>query len=165
MQKLIKNGLIQTCEEDLLDKAFDGSLPSSPALVPLAYFLANTDAVLAQSNLGVWIDSDETPEDLAPHTDKLTLIAINFPKFADGRGYSFARILRERFDFVGELRAIGDVLHDQLFYLKRCGFDAFAVREDKDAEAALEGLSDFSENYQADVLQTSPLFRRRKGLA
>jgi len=165
MQKLIKNGLIQTSEEDVLDKAFDGSLPSNSALVPMRYFLEHTDAVLAQSNLGVWIDSDETPEDLAPYADKLTLIAINFPKFADGRGYSFARILRECFGFTGELRAIGDVLHDQLFYLKRCGFDAFAVREDKDVTAALEGLGDFSENYQADVLQTSPLFRRRKSLA
>ena len=86
---------------------------------------------------------------------------MNFPKFADGRGYSIARLLRERYAYRGEIRAIGDVLQDQLFFMKRCGIDAYAVRADKDIEAALTGLRDFSEAYQAAVDQPQPLFRRR----
>ncbi|KZY83862.1 oxidoreductase, partial [Oleiphilus sp. HI0069] len=113
------------------------------------------------SEVGVWLDSDEEPEALAPYLDKLPAIAINFPKFVDGRGYSYARILRDRLNFEGEIRAIGDILHDQLFYLKRCGFDAYAVREDKDIEVAQEGLSDFTESYQAASFMNQPLFRRR----
>ena len=89
------------------------------------------------------------------------VIGVNFPKFADGRGYSSARLLRERYGYRGEIRAIGDVLQDQLFYMKRCGIDAFAVREDKDIEAALAGLNVFSDAYQAAVDQPQPLFRRR----
>ena len=91
----------------------------------------------------------------------IAVIAINFPKFVDGRGYSIARILRDQLGYKGELRAIGDVLHDQLFYLKRCGFDSFAISEDTAAEAALSGLTDFSNSYQCAVDQPEPLFRRR----
>ena len=86
---------------------------------------------------------------------------MNFPKFTDGRGYSSARLLRDRYSFRGEIRAIGDVLQDQLFYMKRCGIDAYALREDKDIVAALASLRDFSETYQAAVDQPQPLFRRR----
>jgi uncharacterized protein (DUF934 family) len=91
----------------------------------------------------------------------LPVIGINFPKFADGRGYSIARYVRERLGFNGELRAIGDVMRDQLFFLQRCGFNSYAIREDCDAEVAMAGLSDFSETYQAANDQKSPLFRRR----
>jgi uncharacterized protein (DUF934 family) len=89
------------------------------------------------------------------------LIAVNFPQFTDGRGYSIARLLRERYSWRGELRAIGDVLRDQLFYLARCGFDAFMLREGQDAQAALAAFNDFSEGYQASVERPQPLFRRR----
>ena len=94
-------------------------------------------------------------------SDRLALIAVDFPKFSDGRGYSIARLLRERYGFEGELRAIGDVLRDQLYYLRQCGFNAFAVRADRDVEAALRGLADFSDGYQASVATPLPLFRRR----
>ena len=77
------------------------------------------------------------------------MVAVDFPKFADGRGYSIAYNLRARLGYTGELRAIGDVLRDQLFYMQRVGFDAFAVREDKNIHDALKGLTDFSEVYQA----------------
>ena len=86
---------------------------------------------------------------------------VNFPQFTDGRGYSIARLLRERYGWRGELRAIGDVLRDQLFYLSRCGFDAFALRDDQDPHAALTAFDDFSEAYQASVERPQPLFRRR----
>ncbi|MDQ5959482.1 MAG: hypothetical protein QG592_561 [Pseudomonadota bacterium] len=89
------------------------------------------------------------------------MIGINFPKFVDGRGYSTARLLRERYAYQGEIRAIGDVLQDQLFLMARCGFDAFALRADKSVEKALGAFETFKAPYQAAVDQPQPLFRRR----
>ena len=94
---------------------------------------------------------------------RFPLIAVNFPKFGDGRGYSIARLLRERYGFKGELRAIGDVLHDHLFFMSQCGFDAFALREDQDAQEALSVFGTFSDGYQTSALRPVPLFRRRFG--
>lgn len=137
-------------------------LPPSPVLVPLTVWIARRDELLArQQALGVWLESHEGPEALSADLEKLAVVGVNFPKFTDGRGYSTARLLRQRYAYQGEIRAIGDVLQDQLFLMKRCGFDAFALREDKDIEAALAAFDDFSENYQAAVDQPLPLFRRR----
>lgn len=160
MPRLIKVDKIVDDAWQILAKGFSGKLEQSQVFVPLNYLLENPGCIDA-SEVGVWLDSDEEPEALAPYLDKLPAIAINFPKFVDGRGYSYARILRDRLNFEGEIRAIGDILHDQLFYLKRCGFDAYAVREDKDIEVAQEGLSDFTESYQAASFMNQPLFRRR----
>ena len=88
-------------------------------------------------------------------------VEVNFPSFTDGRGYSIARLLRERYGYEGELRAVGDVQRDQLYYLSRCGFDAFLLREGEDAEEAIAALQDFSDAYQSSVAQPQPLFRRR----
>ncbi len=161
MPKLIKNAEVLENNWKVEAKDFEGTVEGSSVLLPKAYWLANADSLSDKADIGVWLDSDEGPEELEPYLGKLGVIAINFPKFADGRGYSYARILRERYGYKGEIRAIGDILHDQLFYLKRCGFDAFAIREDKDAEAALPGLTDFTENYQAASDEPAPLFRRR----
>ena len=91
---------------------------------------------------------------------RLALVAVDFPKFSDGRGYSTAFNLRKRLAYTGELRAIGDVLRDQLWPLSRVGFDAFATRQDRSIIDALKGLTVFSETYQASVDQPLPLFRR-----
>jgi uncharacterized protein (DUF934 family) len=88
-------------------------------------------------------------------------IEVNFPKFGDGRGYSIARLLRERYGFRGELRAVGHITRDLLFYLESCGFDAFELREGEDPKEALAGFEDFTEAYQASVARPVPLFRRR----
>lgn len=167
MPKLIKNAEISENTCQTLEKDFSGSVDEvlaieGPVLVPKSFWLANAEQLSPNANIGVWLDSDEGPEALEPYLNKLSLIAINFPKFADGRGYSYARILRDRLSYTGELRAMGDILHDQMFYLKRCGFDAFAVREDKDANVVIEGLNDFSECYQASTNLKTPLFRRRE---
>ena len=95
----------------------------------------------------------------------LALIAVDFPAFKDGRGYSTAWLLRSRYGWTGELRAIGDVLRDQMFFYKRVGFNAYAVREDKDIEEALIGLNDFSDVYSGSIDQPIPLFRRREAQA
>jgi len=161
MPKLINKSEIIENTWQTLDKDFSGKLPDGSILVPLNYLLENPLILDSNPNIGIWLDSDQNSEALEPYLNKLSLIAINFPKFVDGRGYSYARILRDRLDYQGELRAIGDILHDQLFYLKRCGFDSFAVREDKNIEVALQGLEDFSDSYQIATDQPEPLFRRR----
>jgi len=89
------------------------------------------------------------------------VIAINFPKFGDGRGYSIARLLRERYGYKGELRAVGEVARDHLHAMAQCGFDAFQLREGENPQEALKAFSDFSEQYQATAAQPLPLFRRR----
>ena len=138
------------------------TLPAAPALLPLAVWLARKDELLSRNQvLGVWLDSGEGPETIAGDLEHLAVVAVNFPKFTDGRSYSTARLLRERYAYRGEIRAIGEVLQDQLFYMKRCGIDAFALKEGKDIEAALAGFRVFSETYQGAVDQPQPLFRRR----
>lgn len=92
---------------------------------------------------------------------KAPLIAIEFPRFTDGRGYSLARLLRERYGYEGEIRAIGDVLVDQLFFMTRCGFDGLSLREDQWVEDALRNLHIFSRAYQPATDISEPLFRRR----
>ena len=85
----------------------------------------------------------------------------SYKSIADGRGYSAARLLRERYGFTGQLRSVGDVLFDQLFFMMRCGFNAMAMREDQDLELAVKGFETFSAPYQGDVNDTRPLYRRR----
>jgi len=108
----------------------------------------------------------EPTDDPAAFADRLGRVArveVNFPKFGDGRGYSIARLLRERYGYKGELRAVGQVVRDHLYYMERCGFDAFLLRDGEDPVEALTGFGDFSESYQASVAQPVPLFRRRSG--
>ncbi len=111
--------------------------------------------------IGVKLLGETEPEEIAEDLTNLDLVAIEFPAFKDGRGYSLARILRERFGFKGELRATGDVLRDQMFYLMRCGFNSFSTREDRCIEEALAGLEDFSVTYQADANEKNPIYQRR----
>lgn len=167
MTEIIKNGQIVEDGWSVFKLAEDSQpesiqLPTGPSLLPVAVWRARKAEIRARGiPVGVWLDSHEGPEEIADDLASLALVAVNFPKFADGRGYSTARLLRERFGYRGELRAIGDVLKDQLFLLRRCGFDAFAVRADRDIREALAGFSDFSESYQSAADQAQPLFRRR----
>ncbi|MCG6657137.1 DUF934 domain-containing protein [Halomonas campisalis] len=134
------------------------ALPEGPVIVPLARWQASE----ASAELAPWLSSDTelTPE-LADELGNAPLIAIDFPKFTDGRGYSLARLLRERYGYEGEIRAVGDVLVDQVFFLTRCGFDALSLREDQWLEDALYALNAFSRAYQPAVDEPEPLFRHR----
>jgi uncharacterized protein (DUF934 family) len=114
----------------------------------------------ARRPLGVWIGADQRPEELKGELAHFDVVAVDFPKFSDGRGMSIAYNLRQRLGWTGELRAIGDVLRDQLFSMKRVGFNAYATRPDRRIEDALLGLTVFSETYQASVDIKEPLFRR-----
>ena len=136
------------------------AIPAGKIIVPLAVWQAQRSAIGTRSDVGVWLASDERPESLKDDVQSIPVIAVDFPKFADGRGYSIAYNLRARLGFIGELRAIGDVLRDQLFYMQRVGFNAFATRPDRNIHDALKGLTDFSDSYQTSWDQKSPLFRR-----
>ncbi|OGA12974.1 MAG: oxidoreductase [Betaproteobacteria bacterium RIFCSPLOWO2_12_FULL_63_13] len=166
MATLIKKRRFVADSWQLLECAADGALPevtdTGAVIVPLALWRARRDALLARGHaIGVWLDSGESAEDIAADLNHFAVVAVSFPTLSDGRGYSTARLLRERHGFTGELRAIGEVRRDQLLFLERCGFDAFALRDDQDAEHALEAFEEFSEAYQVSVTQPVPLFRRR----
>jgi len=163
MPRLIKHRAIVEDRWTLLREATSLlDLPAGdPIIVPLALWLQERAALAARGQVGVWLRPEDDPELLAGDAPALPLIAVDFPKFGDGRGYSTAQLLRTCHGFTGELRAIGDVLRDQLYFLQQCGFDAFAVRADRSLEDALKGLTDFSDGYQATVRQPIPLFRRR----
>jgi uncharacterized protein (DUF934 family) len=134
---------------------------AGPIVVPLAAWVANREAWLRRGEVGVRLDPADDPSALVEDIASIPLVAIHYPKFTDGRGHSSAAILRSRLGFTGELRAIGDVGRDQLFQLRRCGFDAFSVAPHRDPEAALPGLGDFSLRYQASADDPQPLFRKR----
>jgi uncharacterized protein (DUF934 family) len=145
----------------------DTVIPASgKVIVPLVVWLARRDelaARLAQGELGVWMHTHELLETLTQNfadINTLPVIGVRFERFVDGRGNSIGTLLRTRQGYKNELRAVGDVLRDQLYFLKRCGFDAFAIRADRDAEDALASLRDFSEPYQGAVDNPLPVWRR-----
>lgn len=170
MTKLIRNSQIVQDEWQVLRIA-EGQLPTEvqvptgKVLVPLSVWLAHSDELLQRKHrgddLGVWLAPEDDAEKLVPHLTEFSVIGVDFPVFRDGRGYSSAYLLRSRHGYKGELRAIGDVMKDQIFYLARVGFDAFAIKEGKSVEDALASLKDFSEVYQGSVDQPVPYFRRR----
>jgi len=168
MATLIKNAKIINNSWQRLDWTADGSLPSVPATgdvrVPLRLWQSLADELLGRTTgkLGLWLESDEDPVLIADSFDAFSVIAVNFPQFTDGRGYSTARLLRERYGWKGELRAIGDIQRDQLYYLSRCGFDSFLLNDGLDPQEALSAFNDFSEAYQTSVERPVPLFRRRE---
>lgn len=143
------------------EDAGTASVPAGKVIVPLAVWQAQQAALAGRPHLGVWIGAGERPGELAGHLDAFDVIAVDFPVFSDGRGYSVAYNLRMRLGWRGELRAIGDVLRDQLFSMQRVGFDSYAPRKDRNIHDALLGLSVFSETYQASVDNPVPLWRRR----
>lgn len=124
-----------------------------PLLLSLAQWQEQRAALLAQPQrpLGLWLDGDAELADLGADIDRLSCIAIRFPAFMDGRGFSTARLLRERHGFRGELRAIGDIIPDQIHFLLRCGFDAFELVDEIALETALRCLDAFSSGYQNDA--------------
>ena len=140
----------------------DEELPEGQVIVSLARWHQDRDSLIARSNsgLGVALDPEHHAEDIADDLEYFVVVALDFPVFRDGRAYSTARLLRDRYDFKGELRATGDVLRDQLFYMYRCGFDAFEVRPDRSIEDALKAFEEFTVVYQPGTDEPLPLWRR-----
>lgn len=166
MAVIIKNRQLAANDWRRLEPAADGGLPPLPAtgdvIVSLAQWQAQRAELLARNGrLGLQLANTDDPSAVAGDLAHFALIAVDFPHFTDGRGYSIARLLRERYGWQGELRATGDVIRDVVFYLSRCGFDAFELKAGEDAQAALSAFGDFSEAYQTSVERPQPLFRRR----
>jgi uncharacterized protein (DUF934 family) len=137
--------------------------PREGRLLPLAAWQAADPA--ARAGAGLWLAPADDPRPLAGQLDDVPIVAVDFPTFKDGRGYSIAALLRSRLRYAGDLRAVGDVLIDQLHYLKRVGFTSFALRADQKVADAVAALRTFSEAYQGAADGALPLFRRRPSSA
>jgi uncharacterized protein (DUF934 family) len=141
----------------------DAPLPDGPALVPFARAAAVPGSRNAE--LGVRVASTTRPEDIAPLLDRVTLVAVEFPKFRDGRGFTIARTLRERYGYTGEIRAVGHLLPDQHSHALRCGFSSVAVPDGADLTPWQAALTWFDIAYQPDAAGSEPILsglRRRR---
>lgn len=162
MRVIKDNSIVEDNWQHIDQIDVDQSLPDGDVIIPFSYWQANRVALLNRnSGLGICIGGDVETEEIAGDLGHFSLIALEFPKFNDGRSYSHARLLRDRYGFKGELRAVGDVLRDQLFFMKRCGIDSFELRKDKDIEDALNAFSEFSVKYQPAADTAEPVWRHR----
>ena len=127
----------------------------------MAILIKNRQIVSQPSPPDLLLEPVDDPALVAAAVGIARVIAVNFPKYSDGRGYSIGRLLRERYGYTGELRAVGEVARDHLHAMAQCGFDAFELRAGEDPQAALTAFDDFTEQYQATAAQPQPLFRRR----
>ena len=144
--------------------ADDSDLPDGPVIVTLSRW-QNRETALAGHNgpLGILLHSDEPPALIADDLERFDVVALDFPAFTDGRAYSYARLLRERHGYTGEVRAVGNVLRDQLAFMVRCGFDAFEVDGDDGAGAFKQALAEISVAYQPATDVRRPAMALRQG--
>ena len=157
--KVIKRN--QIVEDPVAHLADDAPVPETGRFsVSLTRWNAERDALAGTPGLGLRLNGDDLVDDVVADLDAFDWIALEFPKFSDGRCYSHARVLREHHGYRGELRATGDVLRDQLFFMARCGIDVFEVRPDKNIEDALEAFREFSVTYQPAADGRPPVYRR-----
>jgi uncharacterized protein (DUF934 family) len=161
MSRIIRNRQVEDDRWQTL--AADATeIPAGPVIVPLALWKTHRDELIARREpVGVWLAPAEEPADIAGDLTHLSIVAVHFPKFGEGRGYSTATLLRRRHGYRGELRAFGDLARDHLFMLARVGFDSFRLGERHDPQAALAAFNDFSLRYQGAVDDPEPLFRKR----
>jgi len=155
----------QLVEDSWVSIAGDTSIDALPAgdiIVSLALWQEHKD-VLSQRDgaVGVALAPEEEVESIAADLDKLALVALQFPAFRDGRGYSQARNLRLHYGYQGEIRATGNVLRDQVGYMERVGINSFVIDEKQDTADALKAFDEFSIKYQASSDEPLPLFKRR----
>lgn len=134
---------------------------ASNVMLPLSVWLEHRDSLAGRNDIGLWLEPDDEVEAIADVITQFPVIGLNFPTFFDGRCLSTANLLRRKYAFEGELRAIGDVRRDQLEQMKRCGINAFALADGQDATAAIEALKGFTYAYQATIQDQEPLFRKR----
>lgn len=157
---IIKDGRIDG--DDWRHLADDEALPAGKVTVSLSRWRAERDSLIQSgATLGVRLKAADPPEDIAGDLGHFSLIVLDMAHFTDGRVFSQARLLRERHGYAKELRARGDFLRDQMFFLKRMGVDAFELPEGVDPEELLPAFDEFSVVYQAATDIREPLYRRR----
>ncbi|MBE7636539.1 DUF934 domain-containing protein [Sneathiella sp. P13V-1] len=139
----------------------EGDLPEGDIYVPFDAWLDRREDLLKRnSRLGVILENTDDIYALEPDLERLDLIVLQFPKMTDGRAFTQARLLRERLGFKGEIRAAGDVLQDQVFYMQRCGFSSFELRDDQDVPSVLKAFDEMSVTYQGAADTDAPIWRR-----
>ena len=160
--RIIKDGAI--VEDSWVHIADGGELPATgDVIVSIERYREQRDALRQRvGKVGVRLRNDQEANSVADLVGELTLIALEFPGFKDGRSYTTARLLRDRYAFKGNIRALGDVLRDQLFYMRRCGIDEFELKAGKDMQGALQAFEEFSVTYQGAADDPRPLFARRR---
>jgi uncharacterized protein (DUF934 family) len=159
---LLKNGAVAADPWQRVIK--DEALPAdAPVIVPFARWRAERDTLIGRNApVGVRLSNTDPVSDLAPDLDRLDIIVLEFPKFTDGRAYSQARLLRERYRYQGELRAAGNVLRDQLLFMQRCGFNAFELNHGQPVQAWIAATNEFSVFYQPAADERVPVMQRRR---
>jgi len=165
-KKLLSNGAVVYDTWQIIDDTVSiektSELPVGKVIVSIAHWNRFKETLLKRGpeKLGLILQPNESPAMIANELEFISVMALNFPVFTDGRGYSHARELREHFNFSGEIRAVGDVLIDQLYAMRRCGFDAFIMRKSDDVDLAHSYLSTFSFPYQGAVDDPRPVWHR-----
>ena len=145
---LIKDGAV--VDDAWITVADDAELPDAPAIVTLDRWQAERDRLIGRNApLGIRLESGQSPAGIAGDLDRFSVVALEFPVFTDGRAFTTARILRERYGYSGEIRAVGDVLRDQILFMVRCGFDAFEMDSDGSAEEWRTAVTEIDVFYQA----------------
>ena len=162
MQRLLRHGRLEVdpCHYVGLEpsEATNGAAESHPRVLPWSQW--QSDAAARAESVGVWIEGDQEPEPLAAFLTELSMIAIKFGAMNDGRGLSLAVLLRTRYRYRGELRAIGATHEDLSHYYRRCGFDSVLFPEGRDLATAVAGATVLSDFYQGSVVEPAPAFRR-----
>lgn len=159
--KLQKDGSF-AWEEDLFQTIGDEDpVPAGDVIVSLARFMAEGESLLAGRRVGVRIEPDQAVEDLAYDLPRVAVVALAFPKFLDGRAFSAARLLRDRYGFAGEVRAVGEVLREQALNMVRCGFDAYVPADGADPAAWAAAASRYRHVYQRATDARQPVFVER----
>lgn len=128
--------------------------PGIPVIVSYERWSRDREELLVRNGeVGIVLASDQSPETIADDLERFGLICLDFPKFTDGRAYSYARLLRTHYDYAGEIRAVGTVLRDQVLYMRRCGFDSYLIPDDASAADWTIAFDEFSARYQPAVDQ------------
>jgi uncharacterized protein (DUF934 family) len=163
MPKLIKlaGEAFAWADDSFTDVADEDPIPPGDVIVSLKRFMAEGEALLSGRAVGVRIEPSEAVEDLAYDLPRLAVVALAFPKFLDGRAFTSARLLRDRYGFKGEVRAVGEVLREQAHAMVRCGFDAFAVADGSDPQSWAASAHRYRHVYQRATDGREPIFVER----
>jgi uncharacterized protein (DUF934 family) len=159
----LQDGVFALAEDPFTMVSDDWAIPQGDVIVSLTRFDSEGDRLLSEGRkVGVRLEANEDVEALAYDLPRISVVALVFPKFGDGRAYSYARLLRERYGFKGQVRAVGDVLREQAGFMVRCGFDAFEPADSSTPEDWAQAAHRFRHVYQRGSDVRTPAFAERQ---